>query len=968
MNYRLLVGAVFATASVLQLALIPQALAQDAVPPVRIKEIQLAADAFKLDDAMPPWAEIVELPDADTSLPLHIRLADTQYHVGEATQTFVRRAMTVNSAAALSNAGQLEIRFIPQYQNVALHNVRVHRGTSVLDRRTDASIRFLQRERDLERGVYSGEVTASILVNDVRIGDTLELAYTITGQNPVFDGIFADVSTWDVGFQPRLRRVVLTHPETRRIAYKINGDTSLGTVEPQVTTSNGRRRVVFEERNLPRIQAEPGLPAGAEPYRWLQLSEFTSWQDLAAWAARLFKVEEAPGAELDAIIGRLGKLPGKEDQIEAALRFVQNEVRYFSVSLGESSHRPASPNTVLARRFGDCKDKSLLLVTILQALGIEARAVLLQAGSRRTLDQLLPSPLLFDHAIVEVRFDGATYFLDPTRLGQAGRLATMGQAHDGAHVLIAADDTTGLVHITTPKTARLGRNELIEKVELGKLDGDAQFESTQVWHGVNAEGLRLLLERLPLSQLGRSLAQEVESRYPGAALKGDPVISDDRINNVLAITASFTVPGIAKQENGNWFIRFTAVNMKGALAPAPPAARKAPMAMPKYPFDASYTFEAKLPPEVGQIADPQSWAVKDKHFTYHQSTYFRGNQFRSLTELAAVAPVVAPADFPAYTKAVTDISKVGLNIVVIPRSLIKTGAAKAPQDVGSRMAAQARETITLATKAITTAKLAGKDLADAYCLRSMNHSSLGAHAKALADADRAVAINADSASCRGYAYLFSGQFEKADVDYSRAIAGKSDEDGNFLERGIVRLYAGRLEAARDDFARAANTDKQEKRVVAHLWLAVAHSRLRQPLPEALVRHAAEKPKGEWPRPALAMSAGVVPPQEMLEILAQKAGDEQRLAQSEGYFFLGQHYLAKGESADARAYFEKARAQNVIIYLEHIAAGFELKRMGATAGRPSNRTRAIAPNPPVKSRAAVGPPAGADTTGIWGTQQ
>lgn len=968
MNYRRLVAAVVAAVSMLQLTLSPRVLAQDGGPAARVKEIQLAADAFKLDDAMPPWAEIVDLPDADPTLPLQVRLADGQFHVGDTTQSFVRRAITVNSAAALSNAGQLEIRFIPQYQSVALHAVRVYRGASVLDRRSDASIRYLQRERDLERGVYSGEVTASILVNDLRVGDTLDLAYTITGQNPVFDGRFAGVTSWDIGIQAGLRRVVLIHPENRAIAYKLNGDTSLGNLEPKISTANGMRRVVFEERNLPRIQAEPGLPAGAEPYRWLQHSEFTSWQDLAAWAARLFKVEETPGAELTSIIERLRKMPLKEDQIEAALRFVQNEVRYFSVSLGESSHRPAPPNTVLERRFGDCKDKSLLLVTILQSLGIEARPVLLQAGSRRTLDTLLPSPLLFDHAIVEVRFEGTAYFLDPTRLGQVGRLATMGQAHDGAHVLIAAADTTGLVTIEASKTAKLGRNELIEKVELAKFDGEAQFESTQVWHGVNAENLRVLLDRLPPSQLGRSLGQEIESRYPGATPKGDPVVSDDRINNVLKITATLTVPNIAKEDNGNWFIRFSAVNMRGALAPAPPATRKAAMAMPKFPFDASYTFEAKLPPEVGQIADPQSWAVKDKHFTYHQSTYFRGNQFRSLTELATVAPVVAAADFPAYTKAVTDINKGGLNIVVIPRSLIKPGATKAPQDVGDRMVAQAKETIELATKAIATAKLTGKDLADAYCLRSMNHSSLGAHAKALADADKAVSAHADSASCRGYVHLFAGQFEKADADYSRAVAGKSDDDGNFLERGIVRLYAGRLEAARDDFARAANTDKQEKRVVAGLWLAVAHLRLGQPMPEALVRHAAENPKGEWPRPALAMAAGVIPPQEMLQLMAQKTGDELRLAQSEGFFFLGQHYLAKGETADARAYFEKARAQNVIIYLEHIAAGFELKRLGATAARPPAKSRATATTAPVKPRAAAGSRAGVDNSVIWGAQQ
>ena len=41
---------------------------------------------------------------------------------------------------------------------------------------------------------------------------------------------------------------------------------------------------------------------------------------------------------------KLRALPTDEARIAAALEFVQSEIRYFSVSLGESSHRPASPS------------------------------------------------------------------------------------------------------------------------------------------------------------------------------------------------------------------------------------------------------------------------------------------------------------------------------------------------------------------------------------------------------------------------------------------------------------------------------------------------------------------------------------------------------------------------------------------------------------------------------------------------
>ena len=105
-----------------------------------------------------------------------------------------------------------------------------------------------------------------------------------------------------------------------------------------------------------------------------------------------------------------------------------------SVALGESSHRPASPNEVLRRRFGDCKDKSLLLITLLRELGIDSKPVLLQIGRHMGLEKTLPSPQFFDHAIVQAALNGKTFFLDPTRLGQRGLLERMGQLHEGTEV------------------------------------------------------------------------------------------------------------------------------------------------------------------------------------------------------------------------------------------------------------------------------------------------------------------------------------------------------------------------------------------------------------------------------------------------------------------------------------------------------------------------------------------------------
>src|SRR5215475_9137744 len=154
---------------------------------------------------------------------------------------------------------------------------------------------------------------------------------------------------------------------------------------------------------------------------------------------------------------------------------------------------------------------------------------------------------------------------------------------------------------------------------------------------------------------------------------------------------------------------------------------------------------------------------------------------------------------------------------------------------------------------------------------------------------------------------------------------------------MAKFYAGRLEDAADDFLRAADTDDREAQVMNDLWLAWTHQRLGRPMPQAVRERAAAEPRGAWPRPALAALTGDVTPEEMLKSIERKSGDERTMALAEGYFYLAQYYLGRGEAAKARKLFEETRRLNVIIYVEHTAAGFELQRLGA-----STETGAVSP--------------------------
>src|SRR5262249_49374765 len=151
--------------------------------------------------------------------------------------------------------------------------------------------------------------------------------------------------------------------------------------------------------------------------------------------------------------------------------------------------------------------------------------------------------------------------------------------------------------------------------------------------------------------------------------------------------------------------------------------------------------------------------------------------------------------------------------------------------------------------------------------------------------------------CRAYAHLVAGSFEESAADYSKAIALGATDPETLQRRGVAKFYAKKLDAAAEDFARASETGATA--FYADLWLGWTHQRLGKELPATLVERAKADPRGDWPRPALALLSGDLTPDDMLKLLGSKTGDERQMTLAEGYFYLGQYYLGRGDKARAR---------------------------------------------------------------------
>jgi Tfp pilus assembly protein PilF len=230
--------------------------------------------------------------------------------------------------------------------------------------------------------------------------------------------------------------------------------------KPHRTEANGKVTLTFEFGPLEALENSAGfLPSDVPAFPSITFSTGKSWNQIAAEYSGIVEKQIA-GANVKALVTRLitGQTT-RDEKVAAILDYLNHEVRYTGVEFGENNIVPHSPTETLKQKYGDCKDKSSLLVTMLRAAGIPAYVALLDAGFGEDLSPTLPGMGMFDHAIVYVP-GSPDLWIDTT--DEYARLGQMPNADQGRLALVAKPETQEL--IKTP-VATSSENLVVEKRE-----------------------------------------------------------------------------------------------------------------------------------------------------------------------------------------------------------------------------------------------------------------------------------------------------------------------------------------------------------------------------------------------------------------------------------------------------------------------------------------------------------------------
>ena len=505
------------------------------------------------------------------------------------SQSVYRHAIRhIVNESGVQNASEVSVTYDPAYQKVIFHKIALIRNGRITSQLNLDQIKVVQEETDAESFQYNGMKRAFIILKGTRKDDRIEYAYSIVGFNPVFENRFTDKIYFSADDEISNYFQTYLVPDGRSLTFKmLNGAT------PPLKTKRGDL-VIYHWNNPPLklYESQNKVPEWFDNYPCVEISEFRNWKEVADWGYNLFsryQYEIPDELKLKISKWRTISKGDKEMFANLATRFVQDEIRYLGMEIGMYSHKPHLPSEVFKQAYGDCKDKALLLTTILRQEGIPAYVALVSTNRRSQLQLATPSIEDFDHAIVAVERSSGFLFMDATVNFQRGEFSTT-YIPDYGFALLLKDGQDKLQSI---EPGYPNSTEITERYVL-PLKDSSRLLVTTLYQGGAADKIRAEMAEVSIKEMSQSYLKYYEKYLEGIRHVKNVEARDDSVRNHYHTLEEYVMPSFWKgKENGGKVIEVYAKTVDVNIPDPKGAYAEGPMAI-EFPLTLRYSLILEL--------------------------------------------------------------------------------------------------------------------------------------------------------------------------------------------------------------------------------------------------------------------------------------------------------------------------------------------------------------------------------------
>jgi Domain of Unknown Function with PDB structure (DUF3857)/Transglutaminase-like superfamily len=258
----------------------------------------------------------------------------------------------------------------------------------------------------------------------------------------------------------------------------------------------------------------------------------SQWRQIGEWMDELQAHRADPTPEITAKAQALvAGAPDFYTKLSRITSYIQNNVRYFIVIKGIGGYQSHYAADIYRNGYGDCKDKTTLLIAMLQAIGVHAHYLLVDSD-RGVIDPEAPS-LYADHMITAIELPAGEN--DPRLMARVktavGKQLLIFDPTDeetpvglirgdlqGAYGNLADGTASGVIQlpVLAPDSAGLSRKGSFVLGADGTLTGDLTYTFT----GGDAAGQRGSLKEQDAKDVRQSWEESLGSVLPGLTLSG----------------------------------------------------------------------------------------------------------------------------------------------------------------------------------------------------------------------------------------------------------------------------------------------------------------------------------------------------------------------------------------------------------------------------------------------------------------
>ncbi len=492
-------------------------------------------------------------------------------------------------------------------------------------------------------------------IPQVEIGVVVHSVVRTTIQRSIIPGEYSETSLFEGSGFIRHSVYEVHAPADKPLKHTLMRDEVPGTVHYSAQTLEGQGMIHhWEVNNVSRMFDEPGMPPYANTLQRLAISTTPDWQAVSKWYWELSKPHlEATSPEMKQKVTELtAGAKSDSDKIKALFHYVSRDVRYMGLTPEKDrpGFEPHDVKLTFDNKYGVCRDKAALLVSMLRLSGLPAYPILVNVGTK--MDGENPDPG-FNHAIVAVETRPGEYqLMDPTAENTKDLLPSY--ECDQSFLVCRPEGEK----LQTSKIFPADENLMRIKTEaVLTADGTVQAKSQLGFDGINDNAYREAFSQMKPDDQRRFFETRIKQAMPGATLKNVKISPADMadISTALQVELEFSVPGMTAAGGGKAVVNMPWIGKGVGIVSF--ILEGAGLEKRKYPLRTMIAcglredVAVKLSPEFsGAASMPSCVPVEDPTLAYSRRVEFKDQTLVGTGELKLKGVEFSPSEYQSLKK------------------------------------------------------------------------------------------------------------------------------------------------------------------------------------------------------------------------------------------------------------------------------------------------------------------------------